>query len=67
MKEVSEEYVLSDEGTIIEYHLIVKTMKSNDDIAFYSEAKRDKAFKKALEEKHLLLAHRYKTDTGKLP
>lgn len=61
------EYTLSEEGTVIEFHLIVKTMKKNEDYKFYSEKERDRAFKKALEEKNLLMAHRYTKDTGKKP
>jgi hypothetical protein len=52
---------------VIEYRLIVKTMKKNEDYKFYSESERDKAFKKALEEKNLLLAHRYKRDSEQTP
>ena len=61
------EYTLSEDGTVIEFHLIVKTMKKNEDYKFYSEKERDRAFKKALEEKNLLMAHRYKKDTEKKP
>jgi len=61
------EYTLSEDGTVIEFHLIVKTMKKNEDYKFYSEKERDRAFKKALEEKNLLMAHRYKRDTEKKP
>jgi len=61
------EYTLSEEGTVIEFHLIVKTMKKNEDYTFYSEKERDKEFKKALQEKNLLLAHRYKKDSEKTP
>jgi hypothetical protein len=60
---MSSNYTLSENGTVIEYHLIVKTMKKNEDYKFYSERERDKAFKKALEEKNLLLAHRYTRDS----
>jgi hypothetical protein len=61
------EYTLSEEGTVIEFHLIVKTMKKNEDYTFYSENERDREFKKALTEKNLLLAHRYKKDSEKTP
>ena len=61
------EYTLSEDGTVIEFHLIVKTMKKNEDYKFYSEQERDREFKKALEEKNLLLAHRYKKDSEKKP
>jgi len=61
------EYTLSKEGTVIEFHLIVKTMKKNEDYKFYSEKERDREFEKALEEKHLLLAHRYTRDSEKTP
>ena len=61
------EYTLSEDGTVIEFHLIVKTMKKNEDYKFYSEKERDRAFKKALEEKNLLMAHRYKKDSEKKP
>jgi hypothetical protein len=42
-------------------------MKKNEDYKFYSERERDKAFKKALEEKNLLLAHRYTRDSEQTP
>ena len=61
------EYTLSEEGTVIEFHLIVKTMKKNEDYKLYSEKERDREFKKALGEKNLLLAHRYKKDSEKTP
>lgn len=61
------DYTLSAEGTVIEFHLIVKTMKKNEDYKFYSEKERDKEFKKALQEKNLLLAHRYTKDSEKTP
>lgn len=61
------EYTLSEEGTVIEFHLIVKTMKNSEDYTFYSENERDREFKKALTEKNLLLAHRYKKDSEKTP
>jgi hypothetical protein len=61
------EYTLSEDGTVIEFHLIVKTMKKNEDYKFYSEKERDRAFKEALQEKNLLMAHRYKKDTEKKP
>lgn len=61
------EYTLSEDGTVIEFHLIVKTMKKNEDYKFYSEKERDRAFKEALQEKNLLLAHRYKRDSEKKP
>lgn len=61
------EYTLSEEGTVIEFHLIVKTMKKNEDYTFYSEKERDKEFKKALQEKNLLLAHRYTKNSEKTP
>ena len=61
------EYTLSEEGTVIEFHLIVKTMKKNEDYTFYSENERDREFKKALTENNLLLAHRYKKDSEKTP
>lgn len=61
------EYTLSEEGTVIEFHLIVKTMKNSEDYTFYSENERDREFRKALTEKHLLLAHRYKKDSEKTP
>lgn len=61
------DYTLSENDTVIEYHLIVKTMNKNEDYSFYSEKERDRAFKKALEEKNLLLAHRYVKDTEKKP
>jgi hypothetical protein len=64
---MSSDYILSENGTVIEYHLIVKTMKKNEDYKFYSERERDKAFKKALEEKNLLLAHRYTRDSERTP
>jgi hypothetical protein len=64
---MSSNYTLSENGTVIEYHLIVKTMKKNEDYKFYSERERDKAFKKALEEKNLLLAHRYTKDSEQTP
>ena len=64
---MTSKYTLSENGTVIEYHLIVKTMKKNEDYKFYSETERDKAFKEALEEKHLLLAHRYTRDSEKTP
>jgi hypothetical protein len=64
---MSSNYTLSENGTVIEYHLIVKTMKKNEDYKFYSERERDKAFKKALEEKNLLLAHRYIRDSEQTP
>ena len=64
---MSSDYTLSENGTVIEYHLIVKTMKKNEDYKFYSERERDKAFKKALEEKNLLLAHRYTKDSEQTP
>lgn len=64
---MSSDYILSENGTVIEYHLIVKTMKKNEDYKFYSERERDKAFKKALEEKNLLLAHRYTKDSEQTP
>lgn len=61
------DYTLSEKGTVIEFHLIVKTMKNNEDYKFYSEKERDKEFKKALQEKNLLLAHRYTKDSEKTP
>jgi hypothetical protein len=64
---MSSNYTLSENGTVVEYHLIVKTMKKNEDYKFYSERERDKAFKKALEEKNLLLAHRYTKDSEQTP
>jgi len=64
---MSSNYTLSENGTVIEYHLIVKTMKKNEDYKFYSERERDKVFKKALEEKNLLLAHRYTRDSEQTP
>jgi hypothetical protein len=64
---MSSNYTLSENGTVIEYHLIVKTMKKNEDYKFYSERERDKAFKKALEEKNLLLAHCYTRDSEQIP
>lgn len=64
---MSSTYTLSENGTVIEYRLIVKTMKKNEDYKFYSESERDKAFKKVLEEKNLLLAHRYKRDSEQTP
>jgi hypothetical protein len=64
---MSSNYTLSENGTVVEYHLIVKTMKKNEDYKFYSERERDKAFKKALEEKNLLLAHRYTRDSEQTP
>ena len=42
-------------------------MKKNEDYLFYSEKERDREFKKALTEKNLLLAHRYKKDSEKTP
>ena len=63
----STEYTLSENGTVIEYHLIVKTMRKNEDYKFYSEKERDKAFNEALGEKYLLLAHRYTADSEKTP
>ena len=64
---MSSNYTLSENGTVVEYHPIVKTMKKNEDYKFYSERERDKAFKKALEEKNLLLAHRYTKDSEQTP
>lgn len=64
---MSSKYTLSENGTVIEYHLIVKTMKKNEDYKFYSEEERDRAFKKGLEEKNLLLAHRYTKDSELKP
>ena len=64
---MSSIYTLSENGTVIEYRLIVKTMKKNEDYKFYSESERDKAFNKALEEKNLLLAHRYTRDSEQTP
>jgi len=61
------EYTLSEEGTVIEFHLIVKTMHKNEDYKFYSEKERDKAHKKALGEKNLLLVHCYKHDSKETP
>lgn len=61
------EYKLSEEGTVIEFHLIVKTMNKNEDYKFYSEKERDKEHKKALGEKNLLLVHCYTHDTEKNP
>lgn len=42
-------------------------MKKNEDYKFYSEKERDRAFKEALQEKNLLMAHRYKKDSEKKP
>jgi len=61
------EYKLSKEGTVIEFHLIVKTMNKNEDYKFYSEKERDKEHKKAQGEKNLLLVHCYTHDTEKKP
>ena len=42
-------------------------MKKNEDYKFYSEKERDRAYNKALQEKNLLMAHRYKKDSEKKP
>lgn len=60
-------YKLSEENTVIEFHLIVKTMKKNEDYKFYSEDERDEAYRIAQGEKNLLLLHRYTHDSEKPP
>jgi hypothetical protein len=42
-------------------------MNKNEDYKFYSEKERDKAHKKALGEKNLLLVHCYKHDSEEIP
>lgn len=60
-------YKLSEEGTVLLYRLIVKTMYKNEDYPYYSENERDEAYRKALSEKNLLLTHRYTQDSEKTP